>query len=424
MDLPDEGRRRHVGVGPAIALSLLLTSCSSVRNPASVGPPSGGRGASGAAVPVVTARVVEAAAPVTIPAVGTVETMAGVQIRSQITGQLSAVHFSEGQDVTKGQLLFTIDPRPFEAALDQAQAVLARDAATAKNQQAELARYEDLFGKGLIARDQYETQTAAVQSSQATLRLDQAAVENAKLNLGYTQISAPMTGRTGALGIHVGELVRANDTNPMVVINQLSPIYVTFSVPGRYLEEIHHYQARSPLAVESKTPAAVAPGAQQEAPSAAAPDVRTSEGTGRVEEGRVTFIDNAVDATTGTIKLRGSFPNADHALWPGLFVQVTLTLTTEPAALVAPAAALQVSQDGPYVYVVKADRTVELRPVSVQRQQGDAVVIAKGLSAGEEVVTDGQLRLTPGARVSASGREQLSANGSRGRGSATGKPSS
>jgi membrane fusion protein, multidrug efflux system len=359
---------------------------------------------------VTTTHVVARAVAVTIPAVGTVEALSSVPIRAQVTGQLSEVHFLEGQEVSKGEPLFTIDPRPFELALQQAQAVLARDTATAKNQQSELTRYQDLYKQGLIARDQYETQTASAQASQATLRVDEVAVESAKLNLQYTHVVAPVAGRTGALGVHVGDLVRANDTNAMVVINQLSPIYVAFSVPGRYLADIQRYQARSPLLIESRMQASVAPGAQQQQPTSAAPDVQVPSGTGRVEHGRVTFIDNAVDATTGTIKLKGSFPNADRALWPGLFVEVTLTMTTEPSALVVPAAAVQTSQGGPYVYVVKADQTAELRPVTVQRQQGDNVVIARGLAAGEEVVTDGQLRLTPGTPVSTGDAEQPPGN--------------
>ena len=370
----------------------------------------GGRRGGGGPIPVVTAKAQTKSVPVNIPAVGTVEPLTTVQIRAQVTGQLGAVHFSEGQDVKKGQLLFTIDPRPFQAALQQAQAVLARDTATASNAAQQKERYEDLFKRGLIPRDQYETQRASAESLQATLEADRAAVENATLNMNYTRIVAPMSGRTGALGIHVGDLVRANDATPLVVINQVSPIYVTFSVPGRYLGEIRRFQAQKPLAVQARGQAPVAPGAQAPPPDAPVPsigqDVAPGEGAtmptkpGLIENGRVTFIDNTVDPTTGTIKMKGTFQNSDQGLWPGLFVQVTLSLTDEQGVIVVPATAVQPSASGQFVYVVKPDRTAEVRQVSVARQFGEEMIIARGLAAGEEVVTDGQLRLTPGAQVS------------------------
>src|SRR5829696_5184295 len=370
----------------------------------------GGRRGGGGPVPVVTAKAQSKSVPVNIPAVGTAEPLSTVQVRAQVTGQLSTVHFAEGQSVRKGQLLFTLDPRPFQAALQQAEAVLARDTATAKNAEQQHARYEDLYKRGLIPRDQYETQNASAQSLQATLAADRAAVENATLNLNYTRIVAPMSGRTGALGIHVGDLVRANDATPLVVINQVSPIYVTFSVPGRYLGQIRRYQAQKPLAVQARGQAPLAPGAQAPAPVTPTPSlgqqVAPGEGAtmpiqpGLIENGRVSFIDNTVDATTGTIKMKATFQNADQGLWPGLFVQVTLSLTDEEGVVVVPATAVQPSASGQFVYVVKPDRTAEVREVAVARQFGEEMIIARGLAAGEEVVTDGQLRLTPGAQVS------------------------
>jgi multidrug efflux system membrane fusion protein len=370
----------------------------------------GGRGAGGGSVPVVTAHAVSKAVPVTIPAVGTAEPLATVQIRSQVTGQLSAIHFTEGQDVRKGAPLFTLDARPFEATLQQAQAVLARDTAQAKNAQSQRARYDDLFKRGLIPRDQYETQIANAAALEATLAADQAQIDNARLNLQYTRILAPISGRSGALGVHQGDLVRANDTTPLVVINQIAPIFVTFSVPGRYLPDVRRYQSQGPLRIEALIQAGGTPGAQQIAPvppgtqppggtdgaSASAPPVPITSTT---EGGTVSFIDNSVDPTTGTIKMKGTFANQDHALWPGLFVQVTLVLRTDPTAIVVPAAAVQTSQSGQFVFVVKPDRTVDVRAVTVERQQGDEAVVSHGLAAGEEVVTDGQLRLTAGARV-------------------------
>ena len=367
----------------------------------------GGRGGGGA-VPVVTAHVVSKAVPVTIPAVGTAEPLATVQIRAQVTGQLSAIHFAEGQDVKAGAPLFTLDARPFEAALQQAQAVLARDTAQSKNAQAQRARYEDLFNRGLIARDQYETQLATSLALESTLAADQAQIENARLSLQFTRIVAPISGRTGALNVHQGDLVRANDTTPLVVINQVAPIYVTFSVPGRYLPEIRRYQSQHPLRIDARIQAGGTPGAQQAAPpapggappadgpSTVAPPAASNA---TLEAGTVSFIDNSVDPTTGTIKMKGSFANDDHALWPGLFVQVTLVLRTDPNAIVVPAAAVQASQAGQFVFVVKEDRSVEVRNITVERQQGEEIVVAHGLRPGEEVVTDGQLRLTAGARI-------------------------
>jgi membrane fusion protein, multidrug efflux system len=387
-------------------LTAALAACSSSNAADPDGGAGGGRGrgraGGGGTVPVVTAKVLKKAVPLTIPAVGNVEAATTVQIRAQVTGQLSAVQFAEGQDVRKGQPLFSIDARPFQTALQQAEAVLARDTATAKNLAAQQARADDLYKRGLIPRDQYETTIANATSSQATLEADRAAVETARLNLQYTNILAPVAGRTGTLGVHMGDLVRANDTTPMIVINQLSPIYVTFSVPGRYLPDIRRYQARKRLKLYARGQPSLPPGAPPQTPSSTAPDLATAGGEPSTppEEGVVTFIDNAIDPMTGTIKLKGTFQNADHALWPGLFVQVTLQLAADPDAIVVPAAAVQASQSGQYVYVIKPDRTAELRPVTVERQQGDDMVIAQGLTAGEEVVTDGQLRLTPGARVS------------------------
>ena len=429
-------------------LSVSFVSCSGQKGADSAAPAvaaqgaaggtgGGGRRGGGGPVPVVTAKVQTKSVPVTIPAVGTVEPLQTVQIRAQTTGQLSAMHFAEGQDVRKGQPLFTLDARPFQAAVSQAEAVLARDTATANNAERQKVTYEDLYKRGLIPRDQYETQRASNDSLQATLAADRAAVENAKLNLAYTRITAPISGRTGASAVHVGDLVRANDATPLVVINQLSPIYVTFAVPGRYLGEIRRYQARKALVVTAHGQAPIAPGAQAPPPVVPTPtlgqDIAPGQGAtmpakpGLVEDGRVTFIDNTVDATTGTIQLKGTFQNASQGLWPGLFVQVTLNLTDEAAAIVVPATAVQPSASGQYVYVVKADRTVEVRPVTVVRQFGEEMIIERGLAAGEEVVTDGQLRLTPGVQISiagprgggASGEGERGRQGGQGRGPST-----
>jgi membrane fusion protein, multidrug efflux system len=435
---------RHIRFARVLSvLPLVLVACSSTpgSDPAAGGG-RGGRGGRGAGgpVPVVTTTVQQKAMAVTLPAVGTVEAITTVQIRAQVTGQLSAIHFGEGQEVQKGQRLFTLDARPFQSALLQAQAVLARDTATWQNAQATQARGENLFQRGLIPRDQYETQKASAAALAATVDADKAAVENAKLNLQYTEITAPMTGRTGVLNVHVGDLIRANDTTPLVVINQTAPVYVTFAVPGRYLPDVRHFQVQKPLSVLVAAPAvslagragsqgpqgAVQPsgalGGQPGAPTpdatpgstppVAAPGAPAATPLGPATRGVVTFIDNAVDPTTGTIRLKGTFPNENRELWPGAFVQVTLQLTTDPDAIVVPATAVQTSQDGQFVYVVKADQTAEMRPVQPERQQGDQMIIARGLSVGETVVTDGQLRLVPGARVME--RDQAGGSGARG----------
>jgi multidrug efflux system membrane fusion protein len=396
-----------------LSLGFASIACSSESNSAAApGGEGGGRGGRGGGpVPVVTTHVMAKPMPVTIGAVGTVEPVSSVQVRAQVTGQLSAIHFADGQNVQKGQRLFSLDPRPFQAALAQAEAVLARDTAMAQNAHAQKARSEDLFKRGLIPRDQYETLTASAAALDATLAADKAALESARLNLQYAEISAPISGRTGERGIHVGDQVRANDTTPLVVINQLSPVYVTFSVPGRYLADIRRFQAQKPLEVVATAPSSE-PNTAETGKGPNSSDVKPVRGT-------VSFIDNSVDPTTGTIRLKGTFQSADHQLWPGAFVQVTLQLTTDKNALVVPATAVQASQEGQYVYVVKADRTVEMRTVTVARQQGDEMVVSGGITAGEEVVTDGQLRLTPGARVSsgrggADGRADRSGDPARG----------
>lgn len=328
-------------------------------------------------VPVVTAQVVEKAMPVTVQTVGAVEAISTVQIHAQVTAQLSEVHFNEGQDVQKGQLLFTLDPRPFEVSLRQAEAVLAKDSAQATSAETTRARNEDLFNRGLIARNDYDVQVANAVALRATVEADAAAVDAARLNLQYTRITAPASGRTGALLVHVGDLIRANDTNAMVVINQVAPINVTASVPGNLLDDIQRHRAANPLQLEAVT----------------------TESPDSPVTGKLTFVDNAVDSTTGAIKIKGAFANTDGRLWPGLFVNVTLRLSVEPHAVVAPSTAVQQSQQGPYVYVVGQDSAVEMRPVTIARTEGTESVVATGLRPGERVVTDGQLGLTPGAQI-------------------------
>jgi multidrug efflux system membrane fusion protein len=335
------------------------------------------RRGSGEAVAVTATQAVQRPMPLDLRVVGTVEPCATVGVRAQVGGQLTEVHFAEGQEVKKDAVLFTIDPRPFEAQLHQAEANLAKDTAQAQNASAQLGRYKDLVGRGIATREQLDQVAAAATALQATLKADAAAVENARLQLDYTTIRAPISGRTGALIVHPGNVVRTSDTSPLVVINQLSPIYVTFPIPESSLSEVRRYEAAGSLRVAVEVPGMEAAAAH----------------------GTISFIDNAVDRSTGTIKVKGTFQNADRRLWPGLFVNVVLTLRTEPHAIVVPSRAVQEAQEGTYVYVVKADHTVESRPVTVMRSVGDQAVIASGIAPGETVVTDGQLRLVPGARV-------------------------
>jgi membrane fusion protein, multidrug efflux system len=352
----------------------------------------GGRGGGGGvAIPVQLALAVVKPMPIVIGAVGTAEAVASVNIRSQVAGQLSEIHFQEGQDVRKGQLLFVLDPRPFQVAVAQAEGVLARDTAQATNAQAQGTRADALFSQGLISRDDHDTQAAAAAALEATLASDRAQVDAATLSLQHSRISSPMDGRTGALMVHPGDLISTADADPLITINQLSPIYITFSVPGRFLAEVQRFQSQGPLTVTARPQTAAAPAAQPPSTGAIPP--------GTTAKGNVAFIDNTVDATTGSIKLKAAFPNTDRRLWPGLFAQVSIQLSTEEGAIVVPAIAVQLSQQGQYVYVVKPDRTVEMRTVVVERQQGDDAIITSGLSAGEQVVTDGQLRLSPGVRV-------------------------
>lgn len=330
------------------------------------------------AVPVTVGQVAQKAIPLQLRAIGNVHAFSTVSIKSQVEGTLARVYFNEGQDVKKGDLLFQIDPRPFEAQLKQAEANLARNMAQAANAHLDERRFADLFKEGGVSQQQYEQARTNAAALDATLQWDRSAVANAKLQLGYASIRSPFDGRTGSLLVHQGNLVKANDADhPLVVINQVRPIYVAFSVPEQELPDIRKYMALGTLKVE-------APIAGRE---------------GRPARGDLAFVDNAVDLTTGTIQLKAAFPNSDNALWPGQFVNVVLTLTTEANALVVPSQTIQTGQQGSYVYLVNTDLTVESRPVVVRRTYEDDVVVEKGLVAGERVVTDGQVRLFPGARV-------------------------
>lgn len=328
------------------------------------------------AAPVRVATVTTRSMPVQLQAIGNVEAISTVTIKPQISGQLVSVHFKEGDFVQKGQLLFSIDKAPFEAALRQAEGTLAKDQAQALNAKLDAERYEGLGRAGVVSKQQVDAAVAASNAMAATVTADKAAVETARINLEYTAIYSPINGRTGNVGVKEGNLVKANDVPILVTINQIEPIYVTFSVPEQQLPQVKQYLSSKTLHVE------------------AAP-----QGSGQRFEGKLTFIDNAVDLTTGTIKLKATFDNRQRTLWPGQFADVALTLTTDRNAVVVPSAALQNGQNGAYVYIVNSDMTAQQQPVKVGWAVGDTTVIQSGLQPGQRVVIDGQLRLIPGTRV-------------------------
>ena len=324
---------------------------------------------------MVVAKVTQKAMPVQLTAIGNVEAYSTISIRAQVAGELLEVHFQEGDFVHKGQLLFTIDPRPYEAALAQTQANLARDKAVAANSRAQAQRYLTLRGEGIVAASEADTYTSAADAADATVKADEANEKTSQLNLEYCKIYSPIDGRTGAVMVKPGNLVKVADV-PIVVINQVNPIFVNFTEPQQYLADIKRYMASGPLRVQATGPDSAAP-----------------------EIGTLTFVDNAVDMTTGTIHLRATFANESNRLWPGLFANTLMTLSQQANATVVPAQALNAGQDGSFVYVLRDDSTVAPRPVVSSRTiQGEAV-IDKGLQPGETVVTDGQVRLVPGAHV-------------------------
>lgn len=331
------------------------------------------------AVPVTVAKVEQKDIPLAVQAIGTVQPLQTVAVRALAGGQLLRVHFNEGDDVAKGQLLFSIDPRPYQASLAQAQANLARDQAQLRNAEAQAARYADLVKKDYVTKEEYDRIVSGAEAARAVAAAERAAVENARLQLSYCEIRSPLSGRTGSLQVHAGNLVTANATTPLVVINQIEPVYVQFSVPQDQLAQI---RARGGAKLEVDA-----------APQTGGTPVR----------GALTFIDNNVDERTGTIVLKATFANHDRTLWPGQFVTVAMTVDTRAAAVVVPARAVQTGQKGQYVYVVTAGNGVEMRPISVFRTINEQAVIEKGLAPGETVVTDGQLRLTPKSKVEIKG---------------------
>lgn len=356
-----------------IFLSCLLLALALAGCPKSSAPSGPG---GGAPVPVVVAAVEKQSVPLELRAVGNIVAVASVAIKPQVNGELAGVHFTEGAEVRAGDLLFTIDPRPFEAALKQAEANVERDNAVLKNAKEQLDRYTELSKTGSASKEQFDQIRSAAASALAALRADEAARDNAKLQLEYCTIRAPIAGRTGALLVNAGNIVKVNET-VLATLNQIAPIYAEFAVPEQHAAEIRRLRQQGGLAV---TVAPSGDGAREAA-------------------GGLSFVDNAVDPATGTIKLRATFANDDQALWPGEFVTATLRLGMEENAVTVPGEAVQNGQRGQFVYVVKADRTAEMRPVSVGREHGALAVVKDGVKPGETVVTDGQFRLVPGARV-------------------------
>ncbi|PYN59024.1 MAG: efflux RND transporter periplasmic adaptor subunit [Candidatus Rokuibacteriota bacterium] len=380
-----------------LALLLALPACSDRaggNTPPKAPPP----------VPIAAGPVVQKIVPVQVIAVGNVQAYTSVSIKSRVAGQVVKVHFKEGDDVRRGDVLFTIDPLPFEAAVRQAEATVAKDMANLKQAQATLerdqaqlnnarvqeARYRELLGRELIAREQYDqlktnfaameatvdADRAAVENARASISADQAALDSARLNLSFTTIAAPIDGRAGSVLVQTGNVVKGNDDNPIVVLNQIHPIYLSFSVPEQFLGDIKKYRALGLLKVQARLPNRVEP----------------------IATGDLTFINNTVDPGTGTIQLKATFTNADNVLWPGQFLDAVLTLTSQEA-IVVPSQAIQPGQKGPYVFVVKDDQTVDSRQVQPGTRLGAETIIVSGLQPGERVVIDGQLRLRPGTKV-------------------------
>jgi multidrug efflux system membrane fusion protein len=351
-----------IGVG----IAILLAGCGSNPN----------AGAGPEAVPVNVTAVVQKDVPVRLRAIGNVEAYSTVTVKSQVDGELAQINFEEGQEVKEGDLLFVIDPRPFQAALQQAEANLAKDQAGANNARVQADRYKRLLANNFVSKDQYDQIRTQAESFDAAVKADQAAAENARLLLQYCYIHSPITGRIGQYLAHVGNAVKNRDTT-LATINRIRPVYVDFAVPEQQLPDIRNSTRAHQLKVEAFV-------GTDEAHAAA---------------GELSFIDNAVDTKTGAVLLKGTFPNADEMLWPGQFVNVALTLRTQPNALLVPNATIQTGQQGQYVFVVGKDLRAQVRPVVTGMSVNEEVVVEKGLELGETVVTRGQIRLTAGSKV-------------------------
>ncbi|OOP55904.1 MAG: efflux transporter periplasmic adaptor subunit [Candidatus Brocadia carolinensis] len=350
-----------------LGITVLAISCS---------PGSKGKQIITASVPVTVAVAEQKDVPIQIRTIGNVEAYSTVLVKTRVEGELSRVYFKEGQEVRKGDLLFMIDPRPFKALLTQFEANLARDTAQMKKAEADVRRYEELIKSGVVSKQEYDQYRANFEAFSATVKADEAAVVNARLQLGYCHIRSPINGRIGRLEVNQGNMVKDIDTI-LVTINQTKPIYVSFYLPEQGLSEVRRYMAQKSLKVEAIVPN---------------DEINPVTGT-------LTFINNEVNESTGTILLKALFSNEDESLWPRQFVNVILTLKTQPGAVVIPSHAIQVGQEGNYVFVVMPDFTVESRPVVLGNSFNQETVIAKGIQPGEKVVIDGQFQLVHGSKV-------------------------
>ena len=355
-----------------IALALACAAACQKKSDAPGGPP-----AKAPPVPVNTAPAAQKDMPVDLRAIGNVESIATIEVKAQVGGELLAVNFQEGHDVKKGDLLFSIQPLLYETQHIQAEANLTRDRAMAANARRDAERNSALGTKGAISPEQLDAMRTGADAAEATVKADEALVKIARVRLGYASVKSPIDGRTGELGVQAGNLIKDNADNPMVTIKQMAPIYVAFAVPEQYLADIRKGIADRKLTVTTFDPKDARP----------------------LGSGDLTFVANAVDSTTGTIGLKATFPNDDRALWPGAFVDVVLHLDTQHAVTVVPASAVTTGQRGQQVFIVKGDGTAELRPVVVERTVAQECVIKQGIEPGEIVVTTGQLRLSPGANV-------------------------
>ena len=370
---------RHPSLPFAVILALAATACGK--------PPRPER-------PKVSVTVAEArlrSVALELSAIGTVTPIQSVAVRSQVGGLLMTVGFEEGQDVASGQILFQIDPRPYQAALDQSLAGLARDLVQFANARQQVVRYEELSRTQMASREQYDQFRTNADALAAAVAADSAAVQTARLNLEFCTLRARISGRTGGLLVREGNLVRAGDASPLVVINQLHPIAVSFAVPQQYLDQVQRFNRNRRLDVV----------------------IRPQDDTTKTMTGRLTFINNQVDSMTGTITLKATFPNADNRLWPGEFVAVKLVLDVQADVVTIPAQAVMTGQAGSFVYVLNADHSAKTQPVVVGRAVDDDVVIDSGLVARQVVVTDGQMRLIPGAKVEIKGEGGAPAPGAR-----------
>ncbi len=350
----------------SLALLLPLAGCTDRAAPPPTAP----------AIPVMAAKATVKPMPIELHAIGTGEAYATVSVESQVAGIVRAVHYQQGQFVNEGDLLISLDDRPYVASLQLAESNLKRDIAQAELAKVQLERYTSLYQSGIVPKEQYDQSRATADAADAAVSADRATVEAAKLQVSYCSIYAPISGLTGSQLVYPGTVVKANDVPILVVINQISPLFVSFSVPQQYLDQIKAYMAKGRLPVEAVPPDATRP-----------------------ESGHLTFVDNTVDPATGMLKLKGTFPNAARRLWPGEFMDVVLRLAEQENAVVIPSQAVQAGQQGDYVFVIKPDLTVDSRTVKVTRTVNGESVIAQGIQPGETVVTDGQVRLVPGAKV-------------------------